>query len=80
VICQERDRDRYGRTVATCWANGEDIGALMVRRGFAWAYVRYSADYVPQEDRAQAERLGVHAHGCVPAWDWRKERGHGRRG
>jgi len=22
VVCQEKDRDRYGRTVAICWANG----------------------------------------------------------
>jgi endonuclease YncB( thermonuclease family) len=71
VICQERDRDRYGRIVAICWANGEDIGALMVRRGFAWAFRRYSLDYVPLEDRARAEGLGIHAHQCAPAWEWR---------
>src|SRR5689334_6051830 len=31
VVCQEKDRDGYGRTVAICRASGEDLGALMVR-------------------------------------------------
>ncbi|WP_020699584.1 thermonuclease family protein [Reyranella massiliensis] len=71
VICQEKDRDRYGRTVAVCRAGAEDIGAIMVRDGMAWAFTRYSQDYVQQEERAKAERLGVHGHRCAPAWEWR---------
>lgn len=71
VICERRDTDRYGRTVAVCRAGGEDLGAIMVRDGYAWAFVRYSADYVGQEERAMANRVGVHGHGCAPAWEWR---------
>lgn len=71
VICERRDTDRYGRTVAVCRAGGEDLGAIMVRDGYAWAFVRYSADYVGQEERAKAAGAGVHGHGCVPAWEWR---------
>jgi hypothetical protein len=32
----------------------------------ARAFVRYSHDYVGEEEQA---RLGVHAHQCQPAWD-----------
>jgi hypothetical protein len=32
----------------------------MVRLGMAWAFVRYSRDYVEFEERAKAESLGVH--------------------
>jgi endonuclease YncB( thermonuclease family) len=71
IVCQEKDRDRYGRIVAICRASGENLGAIMVREGLAWAFVRYSADYVGQEGKAKADRLGVHVHGCVPAWEWR---------
>lgn len=71
VICQEKDRDRYGRTVAVCRAGGEDVGAILVREGLAWAFVRYSTDYVQQEQLAKEAVLGVHRHGCVPAWEWR---------
>jgi endonuclease YncB( thermonuclease family) len=73
IVCQEKDRDRYGRIVAICRASGEDLGAILVREGLAWAFVRYSSDYVAQETKAKAARLGVHAHGCQPAWEWRAQ-------
>lgn len=73
VVCQERDRDRYGRVVAVCRAGGEDLGAIMVREGMAWAFVRYSRDYVDQERLAAGDQLGVHKHGCMPAWEWRRD-------
>src|ERR1044072_2016572 len=63
ITCQEKDRDRYGRIVAICRASGEDLGAILVREGSAWAFVRYSADYAGQEAKAKANRLGVHGHG-----------------
>lgn len=79
IVCQEKDRDRYGRIVAICRASGEDLGAIMVREGLAWAFVRYSSDYVGQEGRAKQARLGVHAHDCSPAWEWRaQQRVNGR--
>src|SRR5215471_14166455 len=43
VICDDRGRDRYGRTIARCTVAGADLGAIMVREGVAWAFVRYSA-------------------------------------
>ena len=71
IVCQEKDRDRYGRKVAICRAPSEDLGAILVREGLAWALVRYSSDYVGQETKAKTDRLGVHAHDCVPAWERR---------
>lgn len=73
VVCEEKGRDRYARSVAICRASGEDLGAIMVREGMAWAFVRYSSDYVPQEAKAKAEQLGVHKHNCQPAWEWRAQ-------
>ena len=43
----------------------------MVQLGMAWAFVRYSRDYVDIETQARAENLGVHVRKCEPAWDWR---------
>ncbi|MPZ36370.1 MAG: hypothetical protein GEV13_36395 [Rhodospirillales bacterium] len=74
IVCQEKDRDRYGRIVAICRASGEDLGAIMVREGLAWAFVRYSRDYVDEYAKAAASRRGVHGHGCLPAWEWRAQR------
>ncbi|GEP60242.1 hypothetical protein RSO01_74080 [Reyranella soli] len=71
IVRQLRDRNRYGRVVAICRVGGEDLGAILVREGLAWAFVRYSSDYVGQEAAAKAARRGVHAHGCQPPWGWR---------
>ena len=71
IVCEPKTVDRYGRTVALCRVNGVDIGASMVRAGQAWAYVQQSHDYVREEAEPNAERVGFHAHDCLPAWDWR---------
>jgi endonuclease YncB( thermonuclease family) len=59
---------------AHCRADGRDLGADMVSDGHAWAFVRYSRDYVEQEREAAAVRAGIHGHTCEPAWQWRSER------
>ncbi len=71
VVCERTGSDQYGRTIAICTVRGEDLGATLVREGMAWAFRRYSDDYVQDEARAKSAGLGVHAHGCIPAWEWR---------
>lgn len=71
IECEFRGKDRYGRSIGLCRADGRDLGAEMVAAGMAWAFTRYSSDYVEQERAAIAERVGVHAHDCEKAWDWR---------
>ena len=71
IECEPKTTDRYGRTVAICRADGADLGMAMVSAGMAWAFVRYSQDYVLQESEAKLAGLGIHSHGCEPAWEWR---------
>jgi endonuclease YncB( thermonuclease family) len=71
VTCEPRGLDRYRRAIALCRAEGEDLGAAMVRAGMAYALTRYSGDYVEQEKAAILSRAGVHAHDCEKPWDWR---------
>ena len=73
VECEARDVDRYGRTVAVCRVDGRDLGKAMVELGMAWAFTRYSQDYVADEERAKQAGRGVHGRGCLPAWEWRSE-------
>jgi endonuclease YncB( thermonuclease family) len=73
VRCEERCHDRYRLTIGLCRVDGQDLGVLMVSTGMAWAFTRYSSDYIGQERAAISARLGVHAHDCMEAWDWRKE-------
>ncbi len=74
VTCEPRGTDRYGRTIGLCRANGEDLSEAMVKIGLAWAFTRYSRDYVQVEAQARAANLGIHAEKCEPAWEWRAER------
>lgn len=71
VACRGVTQDRYGRTVAQCFADDVNLSAAMVQAGMAWAFVRYSRDYVELELEAKAARLGIHVHECQPAWEWR---------
>lgn len=71
VECTEVTKDRYGRSVGRCTADGKDIGAQMVREGYAWAFTRYSAEYIGQENLARDQGLGVHVHNCGQPPDWR---------
>lgn len=61
--CEARDRDRYGRTVATCRIDapdGPDVGARLVRAGWAVDYRRYSKGrYARDEDAARRAGLGL---------------------
>lgn len=43
----------------------------MVAAGMAWAFTRYSNDYIVEEAQANIDRLGVHNHDSTPAWNWR---------
>lgn len=76
VHCQEKARERSGRIIALCRLagdNGPDIGAAMVRQGWALAYRRQSAAYIAEEDAARKAGTGLWVGEFVPPWDWRRE-------
>lgn len=57
--CQTRDMDRYGRVVAQCDVDGQDIGQLIVHSGLAWAFRRYSETYDLDEKAAAVAGRGL---------------------
>lgn len=61
VRCSGEEQDRYGRLVARCTVAGRDLGAAMVHDGMAFAYRRYSRDYVGAEEQAKAAGRGIWA-------------------
>jgi endonuclease YncB( thermonuclease family) len=66
--CRVTGRDRYGRSLARCAVGREDIGASLVRRGFAVAY----GDYEREEAEARAGPLGLWAGEFDRPEDWRR--------
>lgn len=59
--CTPVDRDRYGRIVARCEVEGQDMGAALVAQGLAFAYRRYAMDYDLIEKQAAAADRGLWA-------------------
>lgn len=58
--CAPVDQDRYGRVVARCFVEGQDIGRAMVADGLAYAYRKYSMDYDLDEKSAFVADRGIH--------------------
>ena len=73
VRCTWRERDAYGRALATCFADGVNVNAKLVDAGLALAYVRYSERYVPEQTAAAAERRGLWGSVFTPPWRWRQQ-------
>ncbi|MGE3645449.1 MAG: thermonuclease family protein [Beijerinckiaceae bacterium] len=59
VTCDPRGKGFYRRTLAHCYVDGIDVGAWMVRNGWAVAFVRYGREYLPQERRARGRKAGM---------------------
>lgn len=73
VTCKIEGRDRYNRALGICYtADGTDLNGWLVSQGYALAYRRYSAKYVPQENQAKAKRAGIWAGEFVHPWNWRR--------
>lgn len=57
--CTQQNVDRYARIVATCLVDGNDMGAVIVSAGWAWAYMRYSDAYALDEKSAALDGVGL---------------------
>ncbi|MBR1222033.1 thermonuclease family protein [Bradyrhizobium sp. U87765 SZCCT0131] len=70
--CQPQRTDRYGRSVAKCTMDGEDVAHWLVRSGWAIAVTRISHDYVPDETAAKGEKIGLWAGAFIAPPEWRR--------
>ena len=72
VSCEPLDADRYGRTVARCFAGGIDLAGWLVGRGLALDWPRYShRQYATQQDEAHRAERGVWSGSFVEPWRYR---------
>ncbi|WP_318875693.1 thermonuclease family protein [Sinorhizobium meliloti] len=74
VECDSRGQDDYGRIISVCTADGIEINARMIESGIAWAFRKYSGDYVKLEDAAKRRRVGIWQAPTETAWDYRAHR------
>jgi endonuclease YncB( thermonuclease family) len=73
VKCEHRDRDRFGRTVATCEAREIDVRRWMVFQGWALDYECYSnGEYAGAQAAAKSAKRGLWVGEFEPPWEWRR--------
>ena len=73
ISCNYIKKDRYGRILGTCFLNGLDLNKLMVKKGFAVAYKKYSKKYLSFEEYAKKNKLGVWIGEFIRPEEWRKK-------
>lgn len=80
VTVREVDVDRYGRTVAEVYKNGQSVGLQLVAEGYAVVYDRYldgcadtRDDYLQAEASAEAAQLNFWSQASpIMPWDFRQ--------
>lgn len=75
VHCVGNEIDPYGRLIARCSTDGfPDIGASLVSSGLAWAFIKYSTDYVALEKGPRSKQVGIWQSKTQPPWEYRARR------
>ena len=74
VTCRPIQVDQYNRDVATCTADDDDLGEIMVRGGHAIDYARHSRGrYAAAEHEAREARRGLWAGTFEAPATWRQQ-------
>ena len=74
VECISEGKDQYKRTLAECFVNNESLSSYLVRSGYAFAYRRYSKKFVPDEEYARNNKIGMWSMEFDYPWDYRKSK------
>ena len=72
IKCISSSKDRYKRHIATCFKGQTNLNQWMVRNGYAIAYRRYNKKYIPDEDFAKENKLGLWKGKFMKPEKWRK--------
>ena len=73
VQCIREGKDQYNRTLAECFVNDLSLSSYLVRKGYAFAYRKYSLKFIGDEDYARANNLGMWSMKFEYPWDYRKK-------
>ena len=75
VTCSGSGYDDYGRLLAHCTtADGATINETLVREGLAWAFLKYSDEFVDARTGSSKRKSGVWELACEPPWTFREKR------
>jgi endonuclease YncB( thermonuclease family) len=74
TVCDVVETDRFGRGLAYCTVDGEDINAKLVSDGMAVSF----GGYTREETEARLARLGLWSGTFEKPQEWRRRNGVGR--
>jgi len=72
VECISEGKDQYKRTLAECFVNDESLSSYLVRSGYAFAFRKYSKKFIPDEDYAKDNKMGMWSMQFEYPWDYRR--------
>ena len=73
VNCKREGKDQYKRTLAECFVNNLSLSSYLVRKGYAFAYRKYSKKFIDDENYARENNLGMWSMNFEYPWDYRKK-------
>ena len=74
VECIVEGQDQYKRSLAECFVNKESLSSYLVRKGYAFAYRKYSKKFIADEDYARINKIGMWSMSFDYPWDYRKSK------
>jgi len=74
VECIVEGQDQYKRSLAECFVNKESLSSHLVRKGYAFAYRKYSKKFIVDEDYARINKIGMWSMSFDYPWDYRKSK------
>ena len=73
VTCKREGKDQYKRTLAECFVNNLSLSSYLVRKGYAFAYRKYSKKFIDDENYARENNYGMWSMNFEYPWDYRKK-------
>jgi endonuclease YncB( thermonuclease family) len=73
IVCIREGKDQYKRTLAECFVNDESLSSYLVKRGYAFAFRKYSKKFVREENYARKNKLGMWSMTFEMPWQYRKK-------
>ena len=73
VNCIEEGKDQYKRTLAECFVNDLSLSSYLVKKGYAFAYRKYSKKFIKDEDYARVNSLGIWSINIENPLDYRRK-------
>ncbi len=72
VKCIREGKDQYKRTLAECFVNNISLSSYLVKKGYAFAYRKYSKKFVNEENYARINNKGMWSMDFEYPWNYRR--------